>query len=87
MAEKLPGSTNIGTITAAFAAAWPKGSLPPDDEAPVAKGGPSGDATGKGPAVDTTFTEVVREIGRLRASVSVRYTKDEDPKDLPNSRP
>ena len=86
-AEKLPGSTNIGTITAAFAAAWPKGSLPPDDEAPVAKGGPSGDATGKGPAVDTTFTEVVREVGRLRASVSVRYTKDEDPKDLPDSRP
>jgi hypothetical protein len=86
-AEKLPSSSSVGTITAGFAAAWPKDGHPPEDEASATKGGRSGDATGKGPPVETNFTEVVREIGRLRASVSVRYTKDEDPKDLPNSKP
>ena len=64
-----------------------QGSPPPEDEAPGKKGGRSGDATGKGPPVETNFTEVVRDIGRLRASVSVRYTKDEEPRDLPNSKP
>jgi hypothetical protein len=74
-AEKLSSASSVGTITAAFSAAWPLGSSPPADEAPGKKGGRSGDATGKGPPVDTKFTEVVREVGRLRASVSVRYTK------------
>jgi hypothetical protein len=87
VAEKLPSSASVGTITAGFSAAWPKDSPPPDDEAPAKKGERSGDATGRGPAVETHFTEVVRDIGRLRAAVSVRYTKDEDPKDLPNSKP
>ena len=74
-AEKLPSSTSVGTITAGFAAAWPQGAPPPEDEASAKKGGRSGDATGRGPAVETQFTEVLREIGRLRAAVSVRYTK------------
>ena len=87
VAEKLPSSASLGTITAAFAAAWPQGSPPPEDEAPGKKGGRSGDATGKGPPVETNFTDVVRDIGRLRASVSVRYTKDDEPRDLPNSKP
>ena len=82
-AEKLPGSTALGTITATFAAAWPRGGTPPEDEAPAAKGGRSGDATGKGPPVATGFTEVVRDIGRVRDSISVRYTKEAEPKDLP----
>jgi hypothetical protein len=85
-AEKLPGSTTIGTITACFAAAWPQGSTPPPDEPTPPPGGRSADATGKGPPVKTNFEEVTREIGRLRASVSVRYNKDQDPKDLPTSK-
>jgi hypothetical protein len=87
VAESLPSSTSVGTITASFAAAWPQGSTPPDDEASGKKGARSGDATGKGPPVEFKLSEVVREVGRLRASVSVRYSKDEDPKDLPSSKP
>lgn len=87
VAEALPSSTTVGTITASFAAAWAKDSLPPDDEAPGKKGGRSGDATGKGPPVDFKLVEVVRDVGRLRASVSVRYNKDDDPKDLPGGKP
>ncbi len=87
VAEKLPSSASVGTITAALFAAWPKGSTPPEDEASGRKGEPAGDATGRGPAVATNFTEVVRDVGRLRASISVRYTKDDDPKNLPNSKP
>ena len=86
-AEKLPDASALGTITASFAAAWPKGQPPPEDEASATKGGRSGDATGKGPPVDALYTEVVRDLGKLRASVSVRYTKDADPKDLPGSKP
>ena len=86
-AEKLPSSASVGTVTATFAAAWPKGKPPPEDEPSAPKGARSGDATGRGPAVGTKFTEVVREVGRLRASVSVRYNKDADPKDLPDSKP
>ncbi|SIO39846.1 hypothetical protein SAMN05444166_4371 [Singulisphaera sp. GP187] len=87
VAEALPSSTTVGTITASFAAAWAKDSVPPDDEAPGKKGGRNGNATGKGPPVDFKLVEVVRDIGRLRASVSVRYNKDEDPKDLPGGKP
>jgi hypothetical protein len=79
-AEKLPGSTSVGTITAAFAAAWSPGQPPPPDEAPGKKGERAGDATGKGPPVATQFTEAIREIGRLRAAISVRYTRDVPPK-------
>lgn len=73
VAEALPHSATVGTITASFAAAWPQGSAPPDDEAPGKKGDRNGDATGQGPPVDFKLVEVVREVGRLRASVSVRY--------------
>jgi hypothetical protein len=86
-AEKLPSSASVGTITAAFAAAWPKDAKPPEDEAAARPGSRSGDATGKGPPVRTDFQEVVRVVGRLRDAVSVRYTREADPKDLPDSRP
>lgn len=82
-AEALPNSGTVGTITASFAAAWPQGSAPPDDEAPGKKGARSGDATGKGPSVDFKLVEVVRDVGRLRAAVSVRYNKTQNPNDLP----
>ena len=78
VAEALPSSASVGTITASFAAAWPQGSNPPEDEAPSRKGGRAGDATGRGPETPTSFVEVVREIGRLRDAISVRYTKTEE---------
>lgn len=89
VAEKLPSSASIGTITAGFAAAWPKDGPPPEDEPSASKvpGGRSVDATVKGPPVNTNFTEVVRKTGLLRASVSVRYTKEAEPKNLPDSKP
>jgi hypothetical protein len=40
-------------------------------------------ATGRGPVTRADFVEVERHTGKLRASVSVRYTKEDDPKDLP----
>jgi hypothetical protein len=78
VAEALPSSASVGTITASFSAAWRKGANPPEDEAPSKKGGRAGDATGRGPETPTSFVEVVREIGRLRDAVSVRYTKAGD---------
>jgi len=86
-AEGLNTAASIGTITAAFAAAWPRGESPPDDEPLGGKGGPGGDATGKGPPVDFKLVEIVREVGKLRASVSVRYNKGADPGDLPGNPP
>lgn len=71
VAVKMPNSAKIGTITATFAAAWPKGGAAPSDE-PTSR---SGDATGRGPQVATKYTEVQRSIGATRAAVSVRYTK------------
>jgi hypothetical protein len=64
-------SATIGTITACFAAAWPKNGPPPKDE-PASR---SGDATVRGPEVSAKYTEVERVWGVVRASVSVRYTK------------
>jgi hypothetical protein len=87
VAERLPNSANVGTITATFTAAWPKNATPPADEAEVKPGERSADATGKGPPVATNFTEVVRVVGRVRAAISVRYTKDDIPKDRPRSAP
>jgi hypothetical protein len=78
VAEALPNSATVGTITASFSAAWPKDGVPPPDEASSKKGGRAGDATGRGPETPTSFVEVVREIGRLRGAVSVRYTKAVD---------
>jgi hypothetical protein len=73
-AATLSQTANLGTITASFAASWPENADPPKDEAPKARGNP-GDATGFGPRVEAKFTEVKRNIGVIRASVSVRYTK------------
>ena len=73
-AATLSHTANLGTITASFAASWPENADPPKDEAPKARGNP-GDATGFGPRVEAKYTEVKRNIGVIRASVSVRYTK------------
>jgi len=72
-AATIQHTQNVGTITAAFAAAWPKGGTRPHDEDFTAKG--AGNATGFGPPIKEVVQEVEREIGRLRSSVSLRYSK------------
>lgn len=49
-AASLDSKANLGTITAAFAAAWPEGQPPPADEPPKKKSTTNGDGTGFGPA-------------------------------------
>ena len=72
-AAELKSTANIGTITACFAAAWPvKGNPPPDE----GMEGHSSRATSRGPITRTDFVEAERKTGRLRASISVRYTKE-----------
>ncbi len=68
-------SSDVGTITATFAAAWPKGSpAPRAEEALMAsRGGPI--ATGRGPEIQAKFKEVERRVGTPRGVVSIRYDK------------
>ncbi|MCA9052381.1 MAG: hypothetical protein KDA75_01025 [Planctomycetaceae bacterium] len=72
-AAKLGHTENLGTITVTFSAAWPKGSPPPPDEFTSKSAG--GNATGFGPPVEHKVEEVQRDIGRVRASLSIRYTR------------
>ncbi len=79
-AVELQSTAPVGTITASFSAAWPKGSPPPPDEPtkPPSEFSRSADATGRGPRVETKYgPEVERNFGVVRATVSVRYTKDQ----------
>lgn len=64
---------DIGTITAVFSAAWPKGGRKPHNENYTAKGGRN--ATGFGPPVSQVVKEVQREVGQMRASISLRYAR------------
>ncbi len=76
-AAELKSTAEVGTITATFAAAWPKGSPPPTDEPDAAskRDSRSGDATGRGPKIGVKYTPVERDLGKVRATVSVRYTR------------
>jgi hypothetical protein len=65
----------VGTITASFSAAWPKGGDPPDDEPRFARSAESDIATGLGRQIDQAYEKVERDIGQLRATVSVRYNR------------
>jgi hypothetical protein len=76
----LKPSSELGVITACFAAAWPASGNPPPDEGME---GRSIRATARGPVTKTHFTEVERRSGKLRASISVRYTKENNPGDPP----
>ena len=78
--RSLAPSSELGVITACFAAAWPASNSPPPDEGME---GRSIRATGRGPITRTNFAEVERRTGRLRAAVSVRYTKDDDRGEAP----
>ncbi len=85
-AQAISNGASLGTITATFAAAWPVGQKPPADE--VASKGeeeqtPRALGTKRGSEVNVSYGEVNRHVGRMRASVSVRYDKTVIPKDLP----
>jgi hypothetical protein len=87
VAKEMPNSSSIGTIHASFKAAWAKDAQPPADEPTSPPGARDADATARGKPIDAKFAEVVRNIGRLREAVSVRYNKAGDPSDLPSSKP
>jgi hypothetical protein len=72
-----PDSSNIGTITATFAAAWPKTAPPPPDEREGRLALRGADATGRGPSIEARYQIVERVTGAVRSSVSVRYSKTE----------
>jgi hypothetical protein len=79
-AAQLHNEANIGAITASFSAAWPN-DPPPDEPEDF---GRSVNATARGPALQENFTLVNYFIGKVRATVSVRYNKaEEPPADLP----
>lgn len=65
--------SRIGTISVTFRAAWEKGQQPPPDEPKHGTMG-AANATRRGPAVAQAYKFVEREIGVLRACVSVRYS-------------
>lgn len=72
-AATLGHTQNLGTITVTIAAAWPKGSPPPPDEFVTRSAGGTG--TGFGPPLEHKVEEVRRDIGRVRASLCVRYVR------------
>ncbi|WP_165220615.1 hypothetical protein [Aquisphaera insulae] len=74
-------SAELGMITACFAAAWPTNGNPPPDEGMEAR---SVRATARGPITGADLAEVERKTGRLRAAISVRYTRDDDPVAAPD---
>jgi hypothetical protein len=69
-AAKMNRTTDIGTITATFCAAWEK--TPPEDEPDGARG-PGDDGTGFGQPKSANYKAVQRTIGAVRASVAIRY--------------
>jgi hypothetical protein len=73
-AHLLAKPDNIGTITATFAAAWEPTAKPPDDEGSKFRD-PFNPAVGRGKPVPTPYEEVVRQHGRVRDVISVRYKK------------
>jgi hypothetical protein len=75
-AALLKPTGDIGTISATFQKAWDKNADPPRDEPGKKRGVGSGDATGRGPEVAKEYKEVQRELGVIRDSISVRYTRE-----------
>lgn len=74
-AAELKSTADVGTITACFAACWPKNSSPPPDEPVPEPGARSADATGRGARFAQKYETVERRFGVVRDAVSVRYTK------------
>jgi hypothetical protein len=68
-------TSGVGTITAGFSAAWEVGKDPPDDEPLFSRSGDGDIATGLGRPIEKKYVKVERNIGQLRAVVSVRYKR------------
>jgi hypothetical protein len=69
-AAKMGKTTDLGTITATFCAAWEK--APPADE-PDGSRAPGDAGTGVGAPTEQKYTAVQRTVGAVRGSVAVRY--------------
>ncbi len=66
-------SLNVGTISAAFQASWEVGGERPDDEP---RGNPMGGAATKlGREIEKEYQPVVRDFGKIRSTISVRYDR------------
>ncbi|MEZ6067762.1 MAG: hypothetical protein R3B90_19090 [Planctomycetaceae bacterium] len=72
-AAKLGHQQDLGTITVHFSAAWPIDGVPPPDE--IIPKGASGNATAEGPPLEERVQEARRNVGRIRASLTVRYSR------------
>jgi len=83
VAKQMPqSSSQIGMVTATFAAAWPKDAPAPPGEEPFI---PTKDdlATAIGKPIDQPFKRVDYLFGKTKAAVTVRYNKPVEPKNLP----
>ncbi len=74
-AEIGQAGNDVGTITATFAAAWPKDAPPPKVEQSMLASRGAGNATARGPEVQATYREVERKVGTPRSVISVRYSR------------
>lgn len=76
-AFQMKSNKKTGTIQVGFSAAWPKGGpKPPDEPANPSEHSRGGkDAIGRGQRIDEKFKLVDVDIGVIRETVSVRYTK------------
>jgi hypothetical protein len=72
--ELMANPDPIGTITATFSAAWDPKAKPPADEGSKFRD-PFNPAVGRGLPVETPVREVLRQRGRVRDVISVRYRK------------
>ncbi len=75
-AAEMGATSNLGTITAVFAAAWKKDADPPADEPTrPTRRAKSADATARGARFKVKWIEEKRLFGVARDSVSVHYSK------------
>ena len=83
VAKQMPqSSSQIGMVTATFAAAWPKDAPAPPGEEPFI---PTKDdlATAIGKPIDQPFKRVDYLFGKTKAAITVRYNKPVEPQNLP----
>jgi hypothetical protein len=74
-AAMLKSTAGVGTISAAFSAAWEPDAAPPPDENDRCENCRDANATGRGATVGQKYVPVYRRAGAVRAVVSVRYQK------------
>lgn len=75
VANRVGNSTGVGTITASFRACWDPNGPKPSDEPFSEATSKSGLATKQGRDLDKNYVQIVRDLGAIRAVVSVRYDR------------